>query len=115
MKLIGTILRCLARKVNSGNKETYRHQSAGFGPWHRHEPCDRGLGRQAPRPAAYVRRFAVIGVVNKNTSGIPAFRAIIGPPSEAEEAPLRRRWLPEPQAGAVNLRRDKPPENWALC
>ena len=89
MKLTGTILRCLARKVNSGGKETYvtnllvldRDNSTGSNyaveVWD-DKPHDLRLMSDIS--------LTVIGVVNKN-SGVPAFRAVMATRPAAEEAP----------------------------
>ena len=89
MKLTGTILRCLARKVNSGGKETYVTNLLVLDP-------DNTTGTnyavevwdEKPHDMRLMSEIAltVIGVVSKN-SGVPAFRAVIAPQFEAEEAP----------------------------
>ncbi len=89
MKLTGTILRCLARKVNSGGKETYVTNLLVLDP-------DNSTGTnyavevwdEKPHDLRLMSEIAltVIGVVNKN-SGVPAFRAVIARRFEAEEAP----------------------------
>jgi hypothetical protein len=89
MKLTGTILRCLARKVNSGGKETYVTNLLVLDP-------DNSTGTnyavevwdEEPHDLRLMSEIAltVIGVVNKN-SGVPGFRAVIAPRFEAEEAP----------------------------
>jgi hypothetical protein len=89
MKLTGTILRCLARKVNSGGKETYVTNLLVLDP-------DNSAGTnyavevwdEKSHDLRLMSEIAltVIGVVNKN-SGVPAFRAVIVPRFEAEEAP----------------------------
>jgi hypothetical protein len=86
MKLTGTILRCLARKVNSGGKETYVTNLLVLDP-------DNSTGSNysvevwddKPHDLRLMSDISltVIGVVNKN-SGIPAFRAAIAPRPEAE-------------------------------
>ncbi len=88
MKLTGTILRCLARKVNSGGKETYVTNLLVLDP-------DNSTGTnyavevwdEEPQDLRLMSDIAltVTGVVNKN-SGVPAFRAVIAPRPEAEEA-----------------------------
>jgi len=89
MKLTGTILRCLARRVNSGSKETYVTNLLVLDP-------DNSTGANyavevwddKPHDLRLMSDIAltVTGVVNKNT-GVPAFRAVIAPRPEAEEAP----------------------------
>jgi len=89
MKLTGRILRCLARKVNSGGKETYVTNLLVLDP-------DNSTGTnytvevwdEKPHDLRLMSEIAltVIGVVNKN-SGVPAFRAVIAPRFEAEKAP----------------------------
>ena len=89
MKLTGTILRCLARKVNSGGKETYVTNLLVLDP-------DNTTGTnyavevwdEKPHDMRLMSEIAltVIGVVSKN-SGVPAFRAVIAPRFETEEAP----------------------------
>ena len=86
MKLTGTILRCLARKVNSAGKETYvtnllildadntTGSNYAVEVWG-DKPHDLRLMSEVS--------LTVVGVVNKNT-GVPAFRAVIGPRPEAE-------------------------------
>ncbi|MGE5056733.1 MAG: hypothetical protein ACM3WP_21430 [Acidobacteriota bacterium] len=85
MKLTGTILRCLACKVTSGGKETYVTNLLILDP-------NKSIGANyaakvwADKPHD-VRLMSdvsltVVGVVNKNT-GVPAFRAVIGPRPEA--------------------------------
>ena len=88
MKLTGTILRCLARKVNSGGKETYVTNLLVLDP-------DNSTGTnyavevwdEQPHDLRLMSDISltVVGVVNKN-SGVPAFRAVIAPRPEAEEA-----------------------------
>jgi hypothetical protein len=88
MKLTGTILRCLARKVNSGGKETYVTNLLVLDP-------DNSTGTNyavevwddKPHDLRLMSDIAltVVGVVNKN-SGVPAFRAVIAPRPEAEDA-----------------------------
>ena len=87
MKLIGTVLRCSARKVNSSSKETYvtnllvldPENSAGTN--YAVEVWD-----DKPHEVAPMAEIAltVVGVVNK-TGGPPALRAVI-PPAEAQAA-----------------------------
>jgi hypothetical protein len=89
MKLTGTILRCLARKVNSGGKETYVTNLLILDP-------DNSTGTNyavevwddKPHDLRLMSDIAltVVGVVNK-TSGLPSFRAFIAPRPEVEEAP----------------------------
>ena len=89
MKLTGTILRCLARRVSSGGKETYVTNLLVLDP-------DNSAGTnyavevwdEKPHDLRLMSGIAltVIGVVNKN-SGVPAFRAVIAPRFEAEKAP----------------------------
>jgi hypothetical protein len=89
MKLTGTILRCLARKVNSGSKETYVTNLLVLDP-------DNSTGTnyavevwdEKPHDVRLMSEIAltVIGVVNKN-SGVPGFRAVIASRFAAEEAP----------------------------
>ncbi|HWR14761.1 MAG TPA: hypothetical protein VN577_08020 [Terriglobales bacterium] len=86
MKLTGTILRCLARKVSSGGKETYVTNLLILDP-------DNSTGTNYavevwgdnPHDLRLMSdvSLTVVGVVNKNT-GVPAFRAVIGPRPEAE-------------------------------
>ena len=88
MKLTGTILRCLARKVSSGGKETYVTNLLILDP-------DNSTGTNyavevwgdKPHDLRLMSdvSLTVVGVVNKNT-GVPAFRAVIGSRAE-EEAP----------------------------
>jgi hypothetical protein len=89
MKLSGTILRCLARKVNSGGKETFVTNLLVLDP-------DNSAGTnyavevwdEKPHDLRLMSGIdlTVTGVVNKN-SGVPSFRAVIAPRPEAEEAP----------------------------
>jgi len=89
MKLTGRILRCLARKVDSGGKETYVTNLLVLDP-------DNSTGTnyavevwdEKPHDLRLMSEIAltVIGVVNKN-SGVPAFRAVIARRFEAEKAP----------------------------
>jgi hypothetical protein len=89
MRLNGTILRCLARKVNSGGKETYVTNPLVLDP-------DNGTGSNyavevwddEPHNLRLMSPISltVVGVVNKN-SGIPGFRAVIAPRPEVEEVP----------------------------
>lgn len=87
MKLTGTILRCLARKVNSGGKETYvtnllvLDQDSSTGTNYAVEVWD-----EAPHNLRLMSEITltVTGVVNKNSS-MPSFRAVLAPRSEAEE------------------------------
>ena len=86
MKLTGTILRCLARKVSSGGKETYVTNLLILDP-------DNSTGTNyavevwgdKPHDLRLMAdvSLTVVGVVNKNT-GVPAFRAVIGPSPEVE-------------------------------
>jgi hypothetical protein len=86
MKLTGTILRCLARKVSSSGKETYVTNLLILDP-------DNSTGTNyavevwgdKPHDLRLMSdvSLTVVGVVNKNT-GVPAFRAVIGPRPEAE-------------------------------
>ena len=86
MKLTGTILRCLARKVSSGGKETYVTNLLILDP-------DNSTGTNyavevwgdKPHDLRLMSdvSLTVVGVVTKNT-GVPAFRAVIGPRPEAE-------------------------------
>lgn len=89
MKLTGTILRCLARKVNSGGKETFVTNLLILDP-------DNSTGTnyavevwdEKPHDMRLMSDISltVVGVVNKNSgSGIPAFRAVITPGPEADE------------------------------
>jgi hypothetical protein len=87
MKLPGTILRCLARKVNSGGKETYVTNLLVLDP-------DNSTGTnytvevwdEKPHDLRLMSAISltVTGVINKN-SGLPAFRAVMASRSEAEE------------------------------
>jgi hypothetical protein len=87
MKLTGTILRCLARKVNSGGKETYVTNLLVLDP-------DNSTGTnyavevwdEKPHDLRLMSEIAltVTGVVNKN-SGVPALRGVIVPRPEAAE------------------------------
>ena len=91
-RLTGTILGCLARKFNSGGKETYVTNLLVLDPdnstgtnyavegWD-DEPHD--LRLMSPIS------LTVVGVVNKN-SGIPAVRAVIGPLSRLGPRKFRR-------------------------
>jgi hypothetical protein len=87
MKLTGTVLRCSARKVNSSTRETYvtnllvldRENSSGAN--YAVEIWD-DKGHELP-PKSEIT-LTVIGVVNK-TGGIPAFRAVIASPAQAQE------------------------------
>jgi hypothetical protein len=86
MKLTGTILRCLARKVSSSGKETYVTNLLILDP-------DNSTGTNyavevwgdKPHDLRLMSdvSLTVVGVVNKNT-GVPAFRAVIGPRPDAE-------------------------------
>ncbi len=83
MKLIGTVLRCTARQVNSSSKETYVTNLLVLDPenssgtnyavevWD-NKPHD-------VRPMSEIA-LTIIGVVNK-TGSVPALRAIM-PPAE---------------------------------
>ena len=87
MKLIGTVLRCSARKVNSSSKETYvtnllvldRENNSGTN--YAVEVWD-----DKPHEVTPMSEIAltVVGVVNK-TGGPPALRAVM-PPAEAQVA-----------------------------
>ena len=92
MKLIGTVLRCSTRKVNSGGKETYVTNLLVLDP-------ENSSGTNyavevwdnKPHEAGVMSQIAltVIGVVNKS-GGVPALRAIMAaqPPKPAgAEAP----------------------------
>ena len=86
MKLTGTILRCLARKINSGGKETYVTNLLILDP-------DNSTGTnyavevwdEKPHDMRLMSDISltVTGVVSKN-NGIPAFRAVMaaGPAPE---------------------------------
>jgi hypothetical protein len=88
MKLTGTILRCLARKVNSGGKETYVTNLLVLDP-------DNSTGTnyavevwdEKPHDLRLMSEIAltVTGVVNKN-SGVPALRGVIAARPEVAEA-----------------------------
>src|SRR2546421_10785018 len=92
MKLIGTVLRCSARKVNSSSKETYVSNLLVL------DPENSGGTNYAvevwddkPHQVTPMSEIAltVIGVVNKN-GGVPALRAVMvaQPPKTTEaEAP----------------------------
>src|SRR5258707_13607520 len=84
MKLIGTVLRCSARKVNSSSKETYVTNLLVL------DPENSGGTNYAvevwdykPHQVTPMSEIAltVVGVVNKN-GGVPALRAVMagGPP-----------------------------------
>jgi hypothetical protein len=87
MKLIGTVLRCSARKVNSSSKETYVTNLLVLDP-------ENSSGTnyavevwgEKPYELSPMSEIAltVIGVVNKN-GGVPALRGVIAP--NAEEVP----------------------------
>jgi len=87
MKLIGTVLRCSARKVNSSSKETYVTNLLVLDPENRSgtnyavEVWD-----EKPHEVTPMSEIAltVVGVVNK-TGGPPALRAVM-PPAEAQAA-----------------------------
>jgi hypothetical protein len=87
MKLIGTVLRCTARKVNSGSKETYVTNLLVLDPENSSganyavEVWDDKPHEQTPMSDI---ALTVIGVVNKN-GGVPALRAVIA--AQPEEAP----------------------------
>lgn len=88
MKLTGTILRCLARKVNTGGKQAYVTNLLVLDP-------DNSTGTNytvevwddEPHELRLMSEIAltITGVVTKN-SGVPAFRAVIAPEPQAEEA-----------------------------
>jgi len=89
MKLTGTILRCLARKVNSGGKETFVTNLLILDP-------DNSTGTnyavevwdEKPHDLRLMSDISltVVGVVSKSSgSGIPGFRAVIAPRPEADE------------------------------
>lgn len=92
MKLIGTVLRCSARKVNSSSKETYvtnllvlDPENSG-GTNYAVEVWDDKPHQVTPMSEV---ALTVIGVVNKS-GGVPALRAIMAaqPPKPAgAEAP----------------------------
>ena len=87
MKLIGTVLRCSARKVNSGSKETYVTNLLVLDP-------ENSSGTNyavevwddKPHEVTPMSEIAltVVGVVSK-TGGPPALRAVM-PPAEAQAA-----------------------------
>jgi hypothetical protein len=93
MKLIGTVLRCSSRKVNSSSKETCVTNLLVLDP-------ENSSGtnyavevwEDKPRQVALMSEVAltVVGVVNKN-GGVPALRAIMTAqppkPAGAAEAP----------------------------
>jgi len=92
MKLTGTILRCLARKVNSGGKETYVTNLLVLDP-------DNSTGTnyavevwdEKPHDLRLMSEIAltVVGVVNKS-GGVPSLRAVMAaqpPKSAGAEAP----------------------------
>jgi hypothetical protein len=92
MKLIGTVLRCSTRKVNSSSKETYVTNLLVLDP-------ENSSGTNyavevwgdKPHQVALMSEVAltVIGVVSKN-GGVPALRAVMAaqPPKPAgAEAP----------------------------
>src|SRR6202007_3139490 len=87
MKLIGTVLRCTTRKVNSSSKETYVTNLLVL------DPENSGGTNYAvevwddkPHQATPMSEIAltVVGVVNKN-GGVPALRAVMAaqPPKPA--------------------------------
>ena len=87
MKLIGTVLRCSSRKVNSSSKETYvtnlivlDPENSG-GTNYAVEVWDDKPHQVIPRSEI---ALTVINVVNKN-GGVPALRAIMAaqPPQPA--------------------------------
>jgi hypothetical protein len=83
MRLVGTVLRCSARQVNSSSKETYVTNLLVLDPENSSgtnyavEVWDNKAHQVAPMSEI---ALTVIGVVNK-TSGVPALRAIM-PPAE---------------------------------
>lgn len=87
MKLIGTVLRCSARKVTSSSKETYVTNLLVLDPENSSgtnyavEVWDDKPHEVTPMSEI---AFTVVGVVNK-TGGPPALRAVM-PPAEAQAA-----------------------------
>jgi hypothetical protein len=92
MKLIGTVLRCSTRKVNSSSKETYVTNLLVLDP-------ENSSGTNyavevwddKPHQVTLMSEVAltVTGVVNKN-GGVPALRAVMAaqpPKSAGAEAP----------------------------
>ncbi len=92
MKLIGTVLRCSSRKVNSSSKETYVTNLLVL------DPENSGgtnyaveVWEDKPRQVALMSEVAltVTGVLNKS-GGVPALRAVMAaqpPKSAGAEAP----------------------------
>src|SRR5260370_29529380 len=79
MKIIGTVLRCSARKVNSSSKETYvtnllvlDPENSG-GTNYAVEVWDDKPHQVTPMSEV---ALTVVGVVNKN-GGVPALRAVM--------------------------------------
>ena len=87
MKLIGTVLRCSARKVNSSSKETYVTNLLVLDPENSSgtnyavEVWDNKPHEVTPMSEI---ELTVVGVVNK-TGGLPALRAVMQP-AEAQAA-----------------------------
>jgi hypothetical protein len=87
MRLTGTILRCLARKVNSGGKGTYVTNPLVLDP-DNSTGTNYGvevLGRQAPRSAADVQTFLNRG--RQQEHGRARRPAGYHPRPESEEVP----------------------------
>src|SRR2546421_12404176 len=79
MKLIGTVLRCSARKVNSSSKETYVTNLLVLDPENSGGTNYAGeVWDDKPHQVTPMSEIAltVIGVVNKS-GGVPAFPAIM--------------------------------------
>ena len=93
MKLIGTVLRCSSRKVNSSGKETYVSNLLVLDPENSGgtnyavEVWDEKPHQVTPMSEV---ALTVVGVVNKS-GGVPALRAVMAaqPPKAAgAEAPV---------------------------